>query len=94
MEEWNVTFPKPKPEHARPPPPSGQELTVLHLSDWHVDPLYEVNVELYCLIHEPDVEHNDVYFRLARRQLVISQSAVGLNLPILKTSHSLHQYGV
>ncbi|GAB5593233.1 hypothetical protein Unana1_08133 [Umbelopsis nana] len=48
VEEWNVTFPKPKPEHARPPPPSGQELTVLHLSDWHVDPLYEAGTEAAC----------------------------------------------
>ncbi|KAJ2955277.1 hypothetical protein NQZ79_g8696 [Umbelopsis isabellina] len=41
VEQWNVTFPKAKPKHVRPPTPSGRELTVLHISDWHVDPLYE-----------------------------------------------------
>jgi hypothetical protein len=45
VDQWNVTFPKPKPEDARSPPPSGQEITVLHLSDWHVDPLYEVSMQ-------------------------------------------------
>jgi hypothetical protein len=31
--------------NAQPPAPSGQEITVLHLSDWHVDPFYEVSME-------------------------------------------------
>jgi hypothetical protein len=45
VDQWNLTFPSPKPVNAQPPAPSGQEITVLHLSDWHVDPFYEVSME-------------------------------------------------
>ncbi|CAM0138790.1 unnamed protein product [Umbelopsis sp. WA50703] len=48
VEQWNVTFPKTKPKHVRPPTPSGRELTILHISDWHVDPLYEPGSDTVC----------------------------------------------
>ncbi|KAG2180399.1 hypothetical protein INT44_003403 [Umbelopsis vinacea] len=48
VDQWNLTFPSPKPVNAQPPAPSGQEITVLHLSDWHVDPFYETGAEAAC----------------------------------------------
>ncbi|CAO3565700.1 unnamed protein product [Mortierella alpina] len=44
----NITFPKPKPVHAQPPPPSGETIQVLHFSDWHLDPLYRPGAEAKC----------------------------------------------
>ncbi len=39
----------PKPESANvAPEPSGQEINVLHLSDWHLDPRYDVGSEANC----------------------------------------------
>lgn len=38
----------PKPESCGPPPPSGKTINVLHLSDWHLDPRYEVGSEANC----------------------------------------------
>ncbi len=44
VEQWNVTFPKPKPDLAQKPIESeGKTFTVLQLSDWHIDPEYQVN---------------------------------------------------
>ncbi|KAI8072913.1 Metallo-dependent phosphatase-like protein [Gongronella butleri] len=50
VEPWNITFPKPKPKDYPVPTPSPDDepLTVLHLSDWHVDPLYEANSDAIC----------------------------------------------
>lgn len=39
---WEVPFPRPKPEHPHAHEPSLQTIDVVHLSDWHVDPEYEV----------------------------------------------------
>ncbi|KAL9046022.1 MAG: hypothetical protein Q9214_001042 [Letrouitia sp. 1 TL-2023] len=41
-------FPKPKPENATAPPPSGVRAKVLHLSDFHIDPRYVVGAEANC----------------------------------------------
>lgn len=40
---WVVPFPKPKPKYPYERKPTYQTMNVLHLSDWHVDPEYEVN---------------------------------------------------
>lgn len=42
IEPWKVPFPKRKPKHPHVHKPTNKTMTVLHLSDWHVDPLYEV----------------------------------------------------
>jgi len=44
VEEWDVEFPKPKPtiSHGYGPESEGQTFTVLQLSDWHIDPDYQV----------------------------------------------------
>jgi len=46
----NVTglFPKPKPANASAPKASGKRVKVLHLSDFHLDPRYEVASEANC----------------------------------------------
>lgn len=41
-------FPKPKPENAAAPKPSGKRVKVLHLSDFHLDPRYAVASEANC----------------------------------------------
>ena len=41
-------FPKPKPAHASSPKASGERVKVLHLSDFHLDPRYEVASEANC----------------------------------------------
>ena len=41
-------FPKPKPANASTPPPSGERVKVLHLSDFHLDPRYAVASEANC----------------------------------------------
>ncbi|KAL8827020.1 MAG: hypothetical protein Q9170_007178 [Blastenia crenularia] len=41
-------FPKPKPENATAPQPSGKRVKVLHLSDFHLDPRYVVGSEANC----------------------------------------------
>ncbi|RVX69897.1 hypothetical protein B0A52_05732 [Exophiala mesophila] len=39
----------PKPDWAEnPPPPSGKPIDVLHLSDWHLDPRYDIASEANC----------------------------------------------
>ena len=39
----------PKPDSANTvPTPSGQEMNVLHLSDWHLDPRYDIGSEANC----------------------------------------------
>lgn len=49
MEEWNVPFPKPKPEVLPELEQSvGQTFTVLQLSDWHIDPEYQPGSEVFC----------------------------------------------
>lgn len=47
MEEWNVKFPKSKPAISNNygAKSDGQTFTVLQLSDWHIDPDYQV-----CLV--------------------------------------------
>lgn len=40
---------KPKPESAnRPVEPSGKTINVLHLTDWHLDPRYDIGSEANC----------------------------------------------
>ncbi|KZT56588.1 sphingomyelin phosphodiesterase, partial [Calocera cornea HHB12733] len=48
LENTTVTFPPFAPSF--PPPPSTEEayLTVVHLSDWHYDPLYKAGTEAQC----------------------------------------------
>lgn len=41
-------FPKPKPKNATAPKPSGKRVKVAHLSDFHLDPRYEVGSEGNC----------------------------------------------
>ena len=48
IEPWTITFPKPKPEQLPEYTPSGKTFSVLHLSDWHVDPEYEPGSEAFC----------------------------------------------
>ncbi|KAF8966380.1 hypothetical protein BGZ46_000371 [Entomortierella lignicola] len=43
-----LTFPKPRPANAVAPAPSGNQVDVLHLSDWHVDELYAPGTEAAC----------------------------------------------
>ncbi|KAG0288044.1 hypothetical protein BGZ98_004408, partial [Dissophora globulifera] len=43
-----LTFPKPKPANAVVPAPSGRQVDVLHLSDWHVDDKYVTGSEGAC----------------------------------------------
>lgn len=53
MEEWDVTFPKSKPtiSNGYGAKSDGQTFTVLQLSDWHIDPDYQVFsvIEVYTL---------------------------------------------
>lgn len=47
VEQWNITFPKPKPELKQEPIKSnGQTFTVLQLSDWHIDLDYQVSYRI------------------------------------------------
>ncbi|EJU01820.1 Ser/Thr protein phosphatase family protein [Dacryopinax primogenitus] len=41
-------FSKPKPANAVAPPPSGERIRVLHLSDFHLDPRYATHAEASC----------------------------------------------
>lgn len=41
-------FPKPKPKNARVPKASGKRVKVAHLSDFHLDPRYDVGGEANC----------------------------------------------
>ncbi|CAK4034038.1 sphingomyelin phosphodiesterase asm-3 [Lecanosticta acicola] len=41
-------FPKPKPKNATAPKASGEKVKVLHMSDFHLDPRYEVGAEGNC----------------------------------------------
>ncbi|KAI0120722.1 Metallo-dependent phosphatase-like protein [Xylariales sp. AK1849] len=45
---FKAVFPKPKPENATKPLPSGNRVKVLHLSDLHLDPRYEAGSEGNC----------------------------------------------
>jgi len=38
----------PKPEGGVAPQPSGETINVLHLSDWHLDPRYDIGSEANC----------------------------------------------
>ena len=38
----------PKPSGLVAPPPSGQTFNVLHLTDWHLDPRYDIGSEANC----------------------------------------------
>lgn len=40
---WTVPFPKPKPKYTYRHKRNNKTITVLHLSDWHVDPQYQVS---------------------------------------------------
>ncbi|KAI8991188.1 Metallo-dependent phosphatase-like protein [Mycotypha africana] len=48
VDHWNVTFPKPKPTKWRKPLSSGHNMTILQLSDWHIDPEYQEGTETFC----------------------------------------------
>jgi sphingomyelin phosphodiesterase len=52
VEPYTVTFPKEKPADIKLPEPSGDVMTVLQLSDWHVDPDYQVSNSSYGFIWE------------------------------------------
>lgn len=41
-------FPKPKPKNATAPAASGKRVKVLHISDFHLDPRYQVASEANC----------------------------------------------
>lgn len=41
-------FPKPKPVNSKPPKASGERVKVLHLSDFHLDPRFQVGSEANC----------------------------------------------
>lgn len=41
-------FPKPKPKNPQVPAPSGNRVKVLHMSDFHLDPRYDVGQEANC----------------------------------------------
>ncbi|KAG0213344.1 hypothetical protein BGX28_004682 [Mortierella sp. GBA30] len=43
-----LAFPKPRPANVAAPVPSGQQIDVLHMSDWHVDELYVAGAEASC----------------------------------------------
>lgn len=45
---WKVPFPKRKPKHPYIHKPTNKTISVLHLSDWHVDPQYEEGTETQC----------------------------------------------
>ncbi|KAI8982137.1 Metallo-dependent phosphatase-like protein [Mycotypha africana] len=47
-EPWKLPFPKLKPENPYMHKRSNKTMTVLHLSDWHVDPQYEAGTETFC----------------------------------------------
>jgi sphingomyelin phosphodiesterase len=38
----------PKPAGEESPPPSGEVIKVLHLTDWHLDPCYDIGAEADC----------------------------------------------
>jgi len=38
----------PKPTGGVAPPPSGEVINVLHLTDWHLDPRYDISSEANC----------------------------------------------
>ncbi|KAG2235672.1 hypothetical protein INT48_008548 [Thamnidium elegans] len=49
IEHWNVPFPKPKPDILPTLSKSrGRTMTVLQLSDWHIDPDYIPGSEVIC----------------------------------------------
>ncbi|KAI9253659.1 Metallo-dependent phosphatase-like protein [Helicostylum pulchrum] len=49
IEHWNVPFPKPKPDILPTLSKSrGKTMTVLQLSDWHIDPDYIPGSEVIC----------------------------------------------
>ncbi|KAG1469258.1 hypothetical protein G6F56_003360 [Rhizopus delemar] len=49
VDQWNVTFPKSKPNMNQEPIKSeGQTFSVLQLSDWHIDPDYMPGTEVNC----------------------------------------------
>ncbi|KAI8387260.1 Metallo-dependent phosphatase-like protein [Blakeslea trispora] len=45
---WTVPFPKPKPKYTYHHKRNNKTITVLHLSDWHVDPQYQEGAETEC----------------------------------------------
>ena len=47
IEESKYFSPKP-PKASGVPPPSGKSINVLHLSDWHLDPRYDIGSEANC----------------------------------------------
>ena len=53
-----------KPESANvAPSPSGDSIDVLHLSDWHLDPRYDIGSEANCTSHlccRPDAANTDL----------------------------------
>ncbi|KAI7906482.1 Metallo-dependent phosphatase-like protein [Cokeromyces recurvatus] len=48
VKQWKVRFPKPKPTNHVHYKSSNKTITVLHLSDWHIDPQYEEGTETKC----------------------------------------------
>ena len=47
IDESQYFSPKP-PEASIVPEPSGETINVLHLSDWHLDPRYDIGSEANC----------------------------------------------
>ncbi|KAI0490540.1 V-type ATPase [Xylaria cf. heliscus] len=48
VEEYNVSFPSPKPKRQRPKPSGQKPLRVIHYSDIHVDPWYTEGADANC----------------------------------------------
>lgn len=63
IDESQYFTPKPASRNVAPPP-SGETINVLHLSDWHLDPRYDIGSEadcsqyLCCRVQSTNTKHN------------------------------------
>ncbi|ORZ09835.1 Metallo-dependent phosphatase-like protein [Absidia repens] len=48
VEPWTLDFPKEKPSNPKQFTSTGETMTVLQLSDWHVDPSYQEGADAIC----------------------------------------------
>ena len=66
----------PKPDGGTPPQPSGEIINVLHLSDWHLDPRYDIGSEANCtnaLCCRPYSLNSDLFTDYANASLPASR---------------------
>ena len=67
----------PKPESANvAPEPSGEVINVLHLSDWHLDPRYDIGSEANCsqyLCCRPYATNEDLYTNVGNASVPASR---------------------